>query len=191
MILHSHSESHVSHRSHKYNNCFHMALFLLSFRWCSYETNINQWQYAKMNVLTNTVLVLTGNYSIKSEYPVQWIEYSLTNECPNHNIVHHAIKSWIELSLTQSFGLKWWRQTVLMSPISLIKLKNINVKSPQQYVNITYSSTAYRMQSSILFCCTETNNILRAVSSSEDAVFSMRTFTWSWCLSLLGVCRPI
>ena len=46
--------------------------------------------------------------------------------------------------------------------------------------NITYEYIAYRTQKSILFCCTETNNILRASSSSEHAVFSMRTFTWSW-----------
>ena len=45
------------------------------------------------------------------------------------------------------------------------------------------------MQSSILFCCTETNNILRAVSSREDAVFSIRTFTWSWCLPVSRLCR--
>ena len=49
---------------------------------------------------------------------------------------------------------------------------------PQRYKHITHSSIAYRMQISILFCCTETNNILRAVSSSEDAVLSIRTFTW-------------
>ena len=58
----------------------------------------------------------------------------------------------------------------------------------QQYENITYAFIAYRTQRSILFCCTETNNILRAASSSEDAVFSMRTFTWSWWLPV-SLCR--
>ena len=55
---------------------------------------------------------------------------------------------------------------------------------------ITYVFIAYRTQRSILFCCTETNNILRAVSSSEDAVFSMRTFTWSWWLPV-SLCRSV
>ena len=54
--------------------------------------------------------------------------------------------------------------------------------------NVTYSFIAYRTQRSILFCCTETNNILRAVLSNEDAVFSMRTFTWSWWLPV-SLCR--
>ena len=54
--------------------------------------------------------------------------------------------------------------------------------------NTTYEFIAYWTLSSILFCCTETNNILRAVSSSEDAVLSMRMFTWSWCLPV-SLCR--
>ena len=63
--------------------------------------------------------------------------------------------------------------------------EKINAKSPHQWEHEhTYNSIAYWMQSSRLFCCTETNNILRAVSSSEDAVFSMRTFTWSWWLPI-------
>ena len=55
--------------------------------------------------------------------------------------------------------------------------------------NKTYTFIAYWTQRSILFCCTETNNILRAVLSNEDAVFSMRTFTWSWWLPV-SLCRP-
>ena len=51
-----------------------------------------------------------------------------------------------------------------------------------------YLFIAYWTQTSILFCCTETNNILRAVLSNEDAVFSMRTFTWSWWLPV-SLCR--
>ena len=54
--------------------------------------------------------------------------------------------------------------------------------------NITYEFIACWTQRSILFCCTETNNILRTASSSEDAVFSMRTFTWSWWLPV-SLCR--
>ena len=54
--------------------------------------------------------------------------------------------------------------------------------------NITYALIAYWTQRSILFCCTETNNILRAVLSNEDAVFSMRTFTCSWWLPV-SLCR--
>ena len=48
--------------------------------------------------------------------------------------------------------------------------------------NMTYTFIACWTQRSTLFCCTETNNILRAVLSNEDAVFSIRTFTWSWWL---------
>ena len=102
--------------------------------------------------------------------------------------MHHVTNSWITFSLTQSFWL-WWEQTALAAPISLITLKKANFKSHQQYKNITYKFIAYRTQSSILFCCTETNNIFRALSSSEDAVFSMRTFTWSPCLPASGICR--
>ena len=54
--------------------------------------------------------------------------------------------------------------------------------------NIMYLFIAYWTQRSILFCCTETNNILRAVLSNEDAVFSMRTFTCSWWLPV-SLCR--
>ena len=54
--------------------------------------------------------------------------------------------------------------------------------------NVTYLFIAYWTQRLILFCCTETNNILRAVLSNEDAVFSMRTFTCSWWLPV-SLCR--
>ena len=108
--------------------------------------------------------------------------------CPNQIIVYNVRVFCITFSLTQSFWLQWG-QTVLKSPIFPIKLKKANIKSHQQYKNVTYLFIAYWMQSSILFCCTETNNIFRAVSSSEDAVFSMRTFTWSWWLPISGVCR--
>ena len=117
-------------------------------------------------------------------------ESSLTYECPNHNIVCQAKFTLIEFSIKKSFRLQWGGQTVLMTPILSVKLKKVNFKSPQ-HENITYKFIAYWMQSSILFCCTETNNILRAVSSREDAVFSMRTFTWSWCLPVSGICRSI
>ena len=56
--------------------------------------------------------------------------------------------------------------------------------------NITYAIIAYWTQRSILFCCTDTNNILRAVLSNEDAVLSMRTFTWSWWLPV-SLCRSV
>jgi hypothetical protein len=123
-----------------------------------------------------------------SEYPVQWIEHSLTYVCPNHDSVCLINVSWIEFSLKQSFWLRWREQTVSSTPISSINLKNITVNSHKQYEKITYEFIAYWTQRSILFCCTETNNILRAVSSSEDAVFSMRTFTWSWWLPV-SLCR--
>ena len=45
-------------------------------------------------------------YLFHSEYPVQWIEHSLTYEFPNHDSVRHVKFSWIEFSLTQWFGLR-------------------------------------------------------------------------------------
>ena len=142
-------------------------------------------------VSTYKLCLLTSICSIKSEYTVQWIKWSLTtSECPNHSIVDHIISSWINFNLTYWFRLRRWRQTVSMTPILLVKLEIINYKSPQGYENITYSSIAYWMQSSILFCCTETNNILRAESSSADAVLSIRTFTWSWCSPVSRLWRP-
>ena len=94
--------------------------------------------FQRWHALTKCVLALTGNYSVKSEYAVQWIKCLLTNECPNHNIVPHVISSWIEFNITQSFRLRWWEWTILMSPILPVKLKmkKINVKS--QY-DITHS----------------------------------------------------
>ena len=86
------------------------------------------------------------------------------------------------LSLHMSFELWWQGQTVSYPPMLSVKLKKIITKSHKQYENITYAFIAYRTQRSILFCCTETNNNLRVVSSSEDAVFSMRSFTCSWWL---------
>ena len=136
------------------------------------------------------MLVLTRFYSIKSECLDQRIDCSLTYECPNHFIVRNVKSSWIKFSPTQSFGCQWQGQTVLMDPIVLVTLKKIKIRPPRQcYGNTTYCFIAYWMQSSILFCCTETNNILRAVSSREDAVFSIRTFTWSWCLPVSRLCR--
>ena len=79
------------------------------------------------------MLALTDNYSIKSEYPVQGIEYLLTYECPNHSIVDLVISSWIKFSLTLSFGLQWQGQTVVIIPILSVKLQNINNKFPQQW----------------------------------------------------------
>ena len=91
-------------------------------------------------------------------------------------------------SALQSFELRWRQQTVLQTPILSVNLKKVIVENHKQYENITYKFIAYRTQRSILFRCTETNNNLRAVSSSEDAVFSMRTFTWSWWLPV-SLCR--
>ena len=93
----------------------------------------------------------------------------------------------MNLALHKSPGF-WWGPTVVWIPTLLIRLKKIIIKSHKQYKNITYLFIAYWTQRSILFCCTETNKFLRAVSSSEDAVFSMRTFTWSWWLPVL-LCR--
>ena len=125
-------------------------------------------------------------YLFHREYPAQWVKHSLTYECPNQYSVRNVKSSWIEFNLTQSFDLQWGR-TVFKPSILSIKLKrslsNLTINE-----NITYKFIAYWTQSSILFCCTETNNIFIAVSSSEDAVFSIRTFTWSWCLRV-SLCR--
>ena len=43
------------------------------------------------------------------EYSVQLIKCSLTNECPNHNIVRHVISSWIELEF--SLTVTWIAMT--------------------------------------------------------------------------------
>ena len=191
-ILHSHSEPHVNLRENKWNhNRFYIALFLLSFHWHSSETNINWWWFSKITHTYNLcILALTCNYSIKSEYSVQWIKHSLTNECPNHDIVHHAICSWIEFSLT----VIWIAMTSTDSTDDLnqeghAEKGHSNISSKIWEIDITYECIAYWMQSSMLFCCTEINKILRAVLSSEDAVLSMRTFTWSWCLPVSGVCK--
>ncbi len=55
----------------------------------------------------NSVLALTSNYSVKGEYPAEWIKHSLTNECPNHDIVRHANIFCIKFSPTQSFASEW------------------------------------------------------------------------------------
>ena len=91
-------------------------------------------------------------------------------------------------ALHSHLDCNWREQTVLYTPILSVNLKKITVNSHKQYENITYEFIAYWTQRSILFCCTETNNILRASSSSEVAVFSMRTFTWSWWLPA-SLCR--
>ena len=107
----------------------------------------------------------------------------------------HCIKYQTFLNQIQTCTAIWISMTRTdgtIDPNLVSQPENVNIKSIQQYYeNTTYSSIAYWMQSSILFCCTETNNILRAVSSSEDAVFSIRTFTWSWCLpdsEVLQIC---
>ena len=78
---------------------------------------LNRWQiFDRWHVLTNCVLALTGNYSIENEYAVQWIEWSLTNECPNHNIVDHIICPWIGFSLTQFIWIGMTRTDSINNP---------------------------------------------------------------------------
>ena len=50
-------------------------------------------------------------------------KHLLTYVCPNHNIVRIIISSCMEFSLTRSFELQWQGQTVLMTPILWIVLK--------------------------------------------------------------------
>ena len=190
MILHSHSAPRVNLRQKKLRyNWFHIALFLLSFWWHSSEKNFNRWWCSKLTC-TYKLCTDTHLYLFHSEYQFTELRIPLTNGCPNHVSVRHINSSWIKFSLTviwiavkradcyrhyQAFQSCWpsWKRSLS------------NVKNNE---NITYRFIAYWMQRSILFCCTETNNILRAVLSNEDAVLSMRTFTWSWWLPV-SLCR--
>ena len=91
-------------------NRFHIALFPLSF--CRHFVWNKYWPMAiyedgmYLQIVCWHSLVSIRS-SIKSEYPVQWKERSLTNECPNHNIVYNVKSSWIKISRTRSFGLQW------------------------------------------------------------------------------------
>ena len=81
-------------------------------------------------------------YLFCNEYPVQWIDHSLTYECPNHDSVRHVISSWIEFSLTRSFGLWWWGQTRSCCPIQSVKLKKVILESHKQW---EYNLRIYRI----------------------------------------------
>ena len=121
---------------------------------------------------------------------VHWIEHSLTYECPNHDSVNHINNPWINQIQHYSHldcdeENKQYHDTQCHWPSWKWSFSNLTNNE-----NITYEFIAYWTQRSILFCCTETNNILRAVLSSDDAVFSMRTFTWSWWLPV-SLCRSV
>ena len=75
----------------------------------------------------------------------------------------YAMSSSPELNSALHSHLAMREQTVLYTPILPAKLKRIIVKTHEQYENITYEIIAYRTQRSILVCCPETSNILRAV----------------------------
>ena len=107
-----------------------------------------------------------------------------THCCKCHNFLKH-IQPYSHFDCDVDKRYYWTRSF----PSGWKKAIGVSNRVNQQYEKITYSSIAYWMQSSILFFCTETNNIFRAVLSSEDAVFSMRIFTWSWCLPDSGICR--
>ena len=104
--------------------------------------------------------------------PCQCIRYQSTlNHIELYSHLDCNVENW-QYQFSRSGWSSWKR-----SLSNLMKIKNI-----------TYLSIAYRTQRLILFRCTETNNIFRAVLSNEDAVFSMRTLTWSWWLPV-SLCR--
>ena len=150
---------------------------------------INRWQSSKMactHKLCRHSLV-TIPWRVNTQFSVSPFTHKWMPE------PYHCTPCHILLNRIQPYTVIWIAMTRTdgTNNLDLVgQAKKANVKSPQQYENITYKFIACRMQSSILFCCTETNNILRAVSSSADAVFSMRTFTWFWCLWVSEVCRP-
>ena len=131
------------------------------------------------------VLALTNIYKEWIPSLIGWLFTHKWMPKPWHCMVCHILLNWI-----QPYIVTW----ILMKTNSTNDSNLVDQAEKVQSdllnnENITYSFIAHLMQSSILFCCTETNNILRAVSSSEDAVLSMRTFTWFWCLPVSGVCR--
>ena len=90
---------------------FTYPFFLSASTDISSEVNINRRQFPKiaLHVLTNCVLVLTGNYPVKSEYPVQWTECPLTNECLNHNI---CIRYHFLLNRIQPYTIIFWIEMI-------------------------------------------------------------------------------
>ena len=142
--------------------------------------------------MTSTYKLCTDTHLqlFHSEYQFTESRIPLTYECPNHVSVRHIKFSWIKFSLTviwiaikRADCYRHYQAPQSCRPSWKRSLSNVTNNE-----NITYTFIAYRTQRSILFCCTETNNILRAVLSNEDAVFSMRTFTWSWWLPV-SLCR--
>ena len=94
----THILHHMSISDDTSHNWIHIILFLLSFRWHCSEINFNGWFWK----LTKTYKFCahTHWYLFHSEYPVQWIEHSLTYECPNHMSVRLIKPSWIRFSFT-------------------------------------------------------------------------------------------
>ena len=97
------------------HNWFHIALFLLSFRWHSSEIIFNGWWFL-MITKTYWFFADTHWYLFNSLYPIQWIEHSLTYEWLNHDNVYCINVSWNKFSLTtKSYRLQIQEQTVLRS----------------------------------------------------------------------------
>ena len=130
-------------------------------------------------------LTLTRNYSIVNTSSVNWASTHIWMPKPCQRIPYQIILNDIQLYSHLDCNVENRQYQIPRScwPTWRRSLSNVMYNG-----NITYSFIAYRTQRSILFCCTETNNILRAVLSNEDAVFSMRTFTWSWWLPV-SLCR--
>ena len=139
----------------------------------------------KDDILTSFVLTLTCDYFIVKTSSLNWgsthiwmpkpcqcIPYQhLLNQIQPYSHLDCNVKNRL-YHMSQSCWLSWKR----------------SLSNSMNNENITYAFIAYWTQRLILFCCTETNNILRAVLSNEDAVFSMRTFTCSWWLPV-SLCR--
>ena len=112
-------------------NWFHIALFLLSVCWHSFEINFNKWRFLK-TISTYFFFAVTYWWLFRSEY--QSRELSIHSHMNAQTMTAYTISNTPESnSALQSFGLRWQEQTVSSTPISSAKLKKIIVKSYEQW----------------------------------------------------------
>ena len=83
-------------------------------------------------ICTYKLYVDTYWYLYHSEHPVQWIEHSLTYECPNHDSVRHVNCSWIDFSLT-FIWIAMTRTDSTQDPNPVGQAEKVTVKSHEHY----------------------------------------------------------